>query len=159
MHPVSKQPATLRRNWMAIALVLGFAIAAFFLTRPQAAATGLSPVAGLMTLKASAQTAMPYDQAMANPNPTLVEFYANWCTTCQAIAPTLEAVHTQFGDQLNFVMLNIDDPQWREQVQQFRVSGVPHLTLLGADQSLVDTFVGKVPKAVITQSLADLLGQ
>ena len=159
MTPVSKQSLICRRNLMAIAVVVGFAIAAVFLTRPQTVATGLSPVAGLMALKASAQSAMPYDQAMANPNPTLVEFYANWCTTCQAIAPTLAAVHEQFGDRLNFVMLDIDNPQWHEQIQQFRVSGVPHLALLNADHSVADTFVGKVPKLMLTQRITDLFGE
>lgn len=142
---------------MLMALVAVFAIAAFCLTRPEPNLQSLSPVSGLVTLKASAQAAIPYSEATANQKPTLVEFYADWCTTCQAMAPTLQSIHHQFGDRLNFVMLNIDDPRWQAQVQQFQVSGVPHLALLQADQVVADTFIGKVPKSVLSHRIDDLL--
>lgn len=146
-----------RKSLVAIAVVLVFAIAAVFLTRPQISTTRFSPVSGLITLKASAQAATPYDVALANHNPTLVEFYADWCTTCQALAPALQAVHQQFGVDLNLVMLNIDDPQWRSQIQQFRVSGVPHLVLLNSDQTIVDTFIGEVPQQLLASRIEAVL--
>ena len=138
-------------------LIVVFAIATVFLTRPQTSVSSLSPVSGLMSLRATAQIAMPYDQAVANPQPTLIEFYADWCTTCQALAPTLASLHDDYGDRINFVMLNIDDPRWSQQVKQFQVSGVPHLALVGSDTTLVDTFIGKVPKSVLSQGLSQLL--
>ncbi|MEB3209780.1 MAG: thioredoxin domain-containing protein [Leptolyngbyaceae bacterium] len=147
-----------RNTVIAIALIIVFAIAAMVLTRPQTHTSSLSPVSGLITLKASAQSAMPYEQAMKNPNPTLIEFYADWCTTCQRLAPTLASVHDELGSELNFVMLDIDDPQWRSQIQQFHVSGVPHLVLLNADQSIADSFVGNVPASILRDRLTHLLG-
>ncbi|RZM82004.1 thioredoxin domain-containing protein [Leptolyngbya iicbica] len=146
-----------RRSLWAIALIATFAIAAFWLTRPVTGAQSLSPVSGLMTLKASAQTATPYETAIANGKPTLIEFYADWCTTCQGMAPTLQAIHQDYGAALNFVMLDIDDPQWREQVQQFNVTGVPHLVLRQSDGAITETFVGKVPKSVLVERLQPLL--
>ena len=142
---------------IAIALVAIFAIATFFLTRPQTASLKLSPVAGLMSLKALAQDAVPYDVAMTNAKPTVIEFYADWCTTCQALAPSLQSLHDELGAQINFVMLNIDDPQWSRQIQQFHATGVPQLTLLQADQTVADTFVGKVPKSILMQHLQMLI--
>jgi thiol:disulfide interchange protein len=146
-----------RRSLWAIALIATFAIAAFWLTRPVTGTQSLTPVSGLMTLKASAQAAMPYETAIANGQPTLIEFYADWCTTCQSMAPTLQAIHQDYGASLNFVMLNIDDPQWRAQVQEFNVTGVPHLVLRKGDGEVAETFVGKVPKSVLTTSLQPLL--
>lgn len=157
VNPVSPTSEVSRRSLWALALIATFAIAAFWLTRPVAGTASLSPVSGLMTLKASARTAMPYETAIANGKPTLIEFYANWCTTCQAMAPTLEAVRQEYGSEVNFVMLNIDDPQWREPVQQFNVTGVPHLVLRQGDGAIAETFVGKVPKSVLAQSLQQLL--
>ncbi|NER82450.1 MAG: thioredoxin fold domain-containing protein [Leptolyngbya sp. SIO1D8] len=157
-NQLSNNPGKTKLNLIAIAVVVLFAIAAFWLTQPDTASKSFSPLSGLMTLKATAQEAIPYSLAMADPKPTLVEFYADWCTTCQALAPTLQSVHHQFGEQINFVMLDIDDPQWQAQVQQFQVSGVPHLVLLNSDQTLVDTFIGKVPKQVIANRVAELLG-
>lgn len=154
---VSQTSDVSRRSLWALALIATFAIAAFWLTRPVTGTQSLSPVSGLMTLKASAQAAVPYETAIANGKPTLIEFYANWCTTCQGMAPTLEAVRQEYGAEVNFVMLNIDDPQWREPVQQFHVTGVPHLVLRQGDGAIAETFVGKVPKSILTQSLQQLL--
>ncbi|MGF1512860.1 MAG: thioredoxin domain-containing protein [Elainellaceae cyanobacterium] len=146
-----------RASWIVAALVGLFAIAAVVVTRPDGSSPSLSAVSGLMSLKATAQAAMPYDIAMADPKPTLVEFYADWCTTCQALAPTLQDIHEQAGDQINFVMLDIDDPQWRQQVNQFQVSGVPHLALLDSSHVVADSFVGRVPRQVLVARIADLL--
>ena len=110
-----------------------------------------------MTLKTMAQTATPYDVAMTNQKPTLIEFYADWCTTCQALSPTLKALHDQWGDRINFVMLNIDDPQWARQVNQFQVNGVPNLTILDQTQTVTDTFIGNIPKSRLENELAELL--
>ncbi len=156
-HRIDPKTGSKSRSLLAIAVIALFAIAAFFLTRPVTMAQSASPVAGLMTLRASAQQAMPYEQAIANNQPTLIEFYADWCTTCQAMAPTLETVHHQFDAGLNLVMLNIADPQWRSQVQQFGVTGVPHIALIDRQGAIAETFVGKVPKSILTQRLQALL--
>ena len=142
---------------IAIAVVALFAIATLFLTRPGTTLQSASPVSGLVALKATAQEAIPYETALANQKPTIIEFYANWCTTCQALAPTLQSVHHQFGEQVNFVMLNIDDPQWQEPVQQFHVNGVPYLALLNADCTVARTFVGKVPQQILAKQVTELL--
>lgn len=156
-NPVSKPSDMSQRSLWAIALVATFAIAAFFLTRPVTTSQSLSPVSGLMALKASARLAIPYEAAIANGKPTLIEFYADWCTTCQAMAPTLNSVHQEFGGSLNRVMIDIDDPRWRDQIQQFKVTGVPHLVLQTADGAITDTFVGKVPKSVLVNRIHPLL--
>lgn len=145
-----------QKNGFALALILVFAIASFILTRPQSAPT-VSGVSGLMTLQTMAKTATPYDVAMANQKPTLIEFYADWCTTCQALSPTMTALHDQWGDRINFVMLNIDDPQWASQVSQFQVNGVPNLTLLDETQTVTDTFIGNTPKSLLENELAELM--
>lgn len=154
---VANSTAAHKPNLIVLALVATFAIAAFFLTRPSSGASSLSPVTGLMTLKASAQQAMPYESAIANGKPTLIEFYADWCTTCQAMAPTLATLHQQFGTDLNWVMLDIDDPQWQTQVQQFQVTGVPHVVLREGSGAIADTLVGKVPKSVLASRIQQML--
>jgi thiol-disulfide isomerase/thioredoxin len=142
---------------VTIATIVLFAIASFFLTRPATPIQSLSPLSGLITLKTTVQESIPYPVAIANNKPTLVEFYADWCTTCQAIAPTLQSIHHQLDDRVNFVMLNIDDPKWYEQIQEYQVNGVPHLVLLNGDRAIVDRFIGKVPRSILYNRITDLL--
>lgn len=137
----------------AIAAVL----VTFLITRPAVMATSFTPLSGLITLKAMAAEAMPYEVAIASPKPTLIEFYADWCTTCQGMSSTMADLHQQYGAAINFVMLDIDDPQWSAQVSDYGASGVPQFTLLDAHQNEMKTWVGKVPKPIFAH-VFDQLG-
>lgn len=150
-------------------LVLGIAI--LVLGQPNPTVAYPSQLTGLATLRGLAQTSMPYETAIANGKPTLLEFYADWCPTCQSMAPILNRLHDQYSPRINFVLLNIDQPQWTPQIQQFGVTGVPHLVLLDrhGQRPVVDhrqvsqtlmakgrsETIGRVPAPV----LADLLEQ
>lgn len=157
MTTVDKSAQPNERLSFTIALLIVFAITTFFLTRPLTLASSLSPVSGLVALKTMEQEATPYAVAIANGRSTLIEFYADWCTTCQSMAPTILDLHAQYGNQLNFVMLNIDDPQWRSQVDQFQINGVPEYFLLNAKQSIQRSFIGRVPYDIMAQSIKSLL--
>lgn len=41
--------------------------------------------------------------------PVVVDIYASWCPACQNIAPTLEQLRTQYGDDINFIVLDVSD--------------------------------------------------
>ena len=157
MTTIDKSAQTDWRVLVTIAILIVFAIATFFLTRPITSSSSLSPVSGLVALKTMAQKATPYADAIANDKSTLIEFYADWCTTCQSMAPTIIDLHAQYGTQLNFVMLNIDEPQWRSQVEQFQINGVPEYFLLDAKQLIQRSFVGRIPSEIIAQSIRNLL--
>ena len=115
-----------------------------------------SSLSGLVALKAMAQEAVPYEQAIANPKPTFMEFYADWCGTCQAMAPIVQRLHEQYGDRVNFVLLDVDDPQWLPQIEQYQVSGIPHMILLDRNQTEVQTWVGQVPAPILSDLFAQL---
>lgn len=129
----------------------------FLITRPAVTATSFTPLSGLITLKTMAAAAMPYEAAIASPKPTLIEFYADWCTTCQGMSSTMADLHQQYGATINFVMLDIDEPQWATQVSDYGASGVPQFTLLDAHQNELKTWVGKVPKPIFAH-VFDQLG-
>ncbi|MGD1901116.1 MAG: thioredoxin domain-containing protein [Geitlerinemataceae cyanobacterium] len=143
---------------LAVGITVVFAIATLFLTRPSTgASSAMSPVSGLMSLKAMARESVPYAVAIADEKPTLLEFYADWCTSCQALAPSLQKLHDEYGDRVDFVALDIDDPQWREQVATFKATGVPQLTFLDRSGSAIDTIVGKVPASILDRAIQRLL--
>ncbi len=143
--------------WIALTITSLAIVTTVLLTRPAASIMSMTPLSGLITLKSMAAAAVPYDLALASQKPTLIEFYADWCTTCQSMSATVDALHESYGDQINFVMLDIDDPQWASQIETFGATGVPQFTLLDTQQQSVRNWVGKVPKPVFSSVFDQLL--
>jgi thioredoxin-like negative regulator of GroEL len=127
-----------------------------FLSSP-AMALDASPLSGLITLKNLAKSAVPYEEAIANGKPTLLEFYADWCNTCQGMSSTVKRLEQKYGDRVNLVMLNIDDPQWDNLAQEFKVTGIPQYNFLDAEENKVESFIGKVPQSILAQTFEKLV--
>ncbi len=103
-----------------------------------------------------AQEAIPFEVAIATQKPTLIEFYADWCSVCQSMAPTMQALEQQYGGDINFVMLNVDEAQWLPQMDQYDVTGVPQFTLLDQQHSQVKTLVGRIPQLILAEEFEQL---
>ena len=157
MISTERTESGLWKLWATLIVVLLSVWATILLTRPAALSSSATPLKGLMTLKSLAAESVSYEDAIANPNPTFIEFYADWCGTCQSTAPSIEKLHEQYGDRINFVMLNIDDPQWATQIADFGASSVPQYTLLTAADQPIETWVGKVPKVIFSQTFEQTL--
>lgn len=147
------------RVWIGLFLIPLAITATMLLTRPAANISSMTPLSGLMALKSMAAEATPFEVALASQKPTLVEFYADWCTTCQSMSGTVDTLHQRYGDRVNFVMLDIDDPQWATQVGTFGAMGVPQFTLLDTDHQPIKTWVGKVPQSIFATIFDQFLSQ
>lgn len=76
----------------------------------------------------------------------LVDFWAPWCGPCRMIAPVLEEMDQELGDQLKIVKVNVDEnPQT---ASQFGVMSIPTL-LLFKNNEVVDKAVGFMPKEAL----------
>ncbi len=151
----STQPK--RRFYLLAGIFILFCTISFFLTSLDRAAASPSPTAGLISLREMAQQSVPYQSALTNGKPTLVEFYADWCSSCQSLAPSIAKFHEQYGSQVNFVMLNVDDSQWRPLMQQYQVMGVPQFFFITSSRRVVKTLVGRVPESILAQLFEQLL--
>ncbi|MGB0564397.1 MAG: thioredoxin domain-containing protein [Spirulinaceae cyanobacterium] len=109
------------------------------------------------SLSAQAETAIPLETALANTNPTLIEFYANWCTSCQAMAADMETLRATHPDDLNFVMLNVDNPNWLPELLRYGVDGIPHLIYLDAEGNTVGQAVGEQPLTILMADASALV--
>ena len=117
---------------------------------------GLKTETGSGLLSTMAEEAVPLEVALGNKKPTLIEFYANWCTSCQAMAPDVAALKEQYGDRVNFVMLNVDNTKWLPEVLSYRVDGIPHFVFLAQDGSAIAQSIGEQPHSVMQANLVAL---
>ena len=59
--------------------------------------------------------------------PVLVYFWASWCGPCRLMSPAVEAVASEYGEQLKVVKMEVDPNP--EAVAKCQVEGVPALRL------------------------------
>ena len=137
--------------------ILLFGIISFFAISLDRAAATPSSLADLPALQKMAQQSVPYERALNNGKPTFLEFYADWCTTCQTLAPTISHFHHQYGSEVNFVMLDVDNPQWRQEIDQYQVRGVPQFFFITSDRTVAKTLVGRVPEPILAQLFEQII--
>ncbi len=100
---------------------------------------GLHPAAPLERL---ARQSPDLQVALANGRPTVVEFYADWCEACRAMAPAMEAMEQEHRGQLDVVLLNVDNPRWQPEMDRYAVNGIPQLELFNARGQSVGRSIG-----------------
>lgn len=106
-----------------------------------------------VSLNAVTKNSTNWEIAQQNSLPTIVEFYADWCATCQQMAPDTRSLQQQFGEKLNFVMLDVDNSRWLPELTKFHIDGIPHFMFLDQKNQVLGEAIGFVPKAVMTENL------
>ncbi len=89
-----------------------------------------------------------FDELIASSElPVLVDFWAEWCGPCKAIAPILEEIATEEGDRVRVAKLNVDDNP--DIARRFDVMSIPTLILFkeGSPEARLVGAKGKGPRA------------
>jgi thioredoxin 1 len=89
-------------------------------------------------------------EVLQSETPVLVDFWAEWCGPCHAVAPVLERIAEERQGELTLVKVNIDEEQ--ELAQRYGVMSIPTMILF-RDGEPSAAAVGAQPKGALERSL------
>ncbi len=118
---------------------------------------GLQTETSSSSLESQVKNSTSLDVALNNDKPTLTEFYADWCTSCQAMAGDLAQIKADYGDRVNFVMLNVDNTKWLPEMLRYRVDGIPHFLFMNESGKAIAEAIGEQPRSILEADLDALI--
>lgn len=135
------------RNLLIVIVAIALSVALFL---------GIKSQNTDVSLTALDEKSTPLEVALSNGKPTLMEFYANWCTVCQAMAPDIAQLEQEYTD-VNYVMLNVDNTKWLPEMLKYRVDGIPHFVFLDRQGEAIASVVGSQPRTIMATNLEAML--
>ena len=86
--------------------------------------------------------------------PVIVDFWADWCGPCKALAPALEEIAQTAEGKFKIAKVNIDDNS--DLATRWEVMNIPTMILFKGGEEL-DRLVGFMPKAKILAKIDSIL--
>jgi thioredoxin 1 len=93
-------------------------------------------------------------EVLKSDKPVIVDFWAEWCAPCRAIAPIIKQLADEHGDQVKIVKMNIDESP--QTPGQYGVRAIPTV-LAFQDGQVREQLQGARPKAAFEEMVAKLL--
>lgn len=89
-------------------------------------------------------------EVLKSDQPVLVDFWAEWCGPCHALAPTVSAIADSYSGRMKVGKLNVDENE--KTAFKYGVRSIPTLILFKEGQ-VKEVLIGNRPKGEILQVL------
>jgi thioredoxin 1 len=95
-------------------------------------------------------TTQEFDQIIAQGNIVIADFYADWCSTCKALLPTLVNLAKDFEGRADVIKVNVETQP--ELASRFGIRSLPVLVYF-QNQKVVEQTVGVQTKAELERRI------
>lgn len=92
-----------------------------------------------------------FEETIQKNKLVLVDFWANWCGPCRALAPTIAELANDYGGKILISKLDVDENP--ATAERFQVFSIPTMIIFKEGKE-VERIVGMCPKSRITDSLS-----
>lgn len=93
-------------------------------------------------------------EVLNSDTPAIIDFWAEWCAPCRAIAPIVKDLADQYGDKVKIVKMNIDENP--STPAKYGVRAIPTI-LAFRDGEVVEMLQGARPKGDFEEMVRKLL--
>jgi thioredoxin 1 len=99
-------------------------------------------------------TEQNFDETLAAHSEVLmIDFWAEWCGPCRAIAPVLDDLTKEAGGRVTLAKVNVDENPGL--AARYGIRSIPTVLFM-KDGKVADQIIGAVPKAKIKEKLDTL---
>lgn len=94
------------------------------------------------------------ETVLKSQKPFVVDFWADWCGPCKMLSPVIDELAQEYGDQIEFGKVNIDDEAML--AMEYRVMSIPTIAIFQGGE-VVQKAVGVRDKEEYVALFNDIL--
>ncbi len=94
------------------------------------------------------------EEVLKSETPVMVDFWAEWCGPCKALAPAVDAIATEYAGKMKVYKLDVQTEA--SVASKYGVSSIPTLLIFKAGE-VAERIVGLRPKQDIAARIDTLL--
>ena len=95
-----------------------------------------------------------FEEVLASGKPVVIDFWAEWCGPCRMIAPIVDELAAEYGEQVSICKCDVEEND--EITVKYGVRNIPTIIFL-KNGELVDKQVGACSKDALKEKIEKLL--